>query len=131
MIEQKDRSAFRRRVFFTLFTVLLSAFVFAFYRFSLFIDVFFPEIMWVYIIALAVLIFVYIFYNRGFLHKGITPEMLPHDWDDEKKNEFIEYTERRMRRSAWMLPFIIAFFATFVIESFELFVLPIILGWFR
>ena len=130
MIEQRDRSTRRRRIFFVLFTVILSIFVFAFYRFSLFLDIFFPQIMWVYIISLAALMIIYIFYNHGFLHKGLTVDMLPLDWDEEKKQDFIRCSKNRTKRSAWMLSFIIAFFSTFVLEAFELFVLPIILGWF-
>ena len=131
MIEQKVMPTKRRKVFFILFTIALSVVVFAFYRFSLFVDFFFPVIMWVYTIALAVLTMIYIFYNRGFLHKGITVQMLPIDWDDEKKQDFIRDAERRIRRSSWMLSFMVAFFATFVLEAFELFVLPILSGWFR
>ena len=130
MNEQKDKLTGKRKVCFILFTLALSIAVFAFYRFSLWIGFLFPIVMWVYLVGLALTAIVYIVYNRGFLRKGITEEMLPFDWDEEKKRDFVRDAERRIKRSAWMLSLMTAFFATFVIEAFELFVLPIFNGWF-
>ena len=129
MIEQNRRPRCKRKVFFMLFTSAMSVIMFAVYRFSLFLDFFFSQIMWTYIIAVAMLILACIFYNRGFLHKGITPEMLPIDWDEKKKQEFIRDAEKRIRRSAWMFSMIVALLATFFFEAFELFVLPLLYGW--
>lgn len=131
MNEQKDGSIKKRKVFYILFTIALSAVLFAFYRFSLFIGFFFPVVMWVYIVALAVLTLTYIFYNRGFLRKGVTVEMLPLEWKEEKKRDFVRDAEDRIKRSAWMLSFMVSFFATFLLDAFELFVLPVFIGWFR
>lgn len=132
MIAQKDKQTGKKKVLFVLFTVALSLVAFAFYRFSLYnIEALFPIVMWTYLVSLAFLAIFYIFYNRGFLHKGITEDMLPSDWDDEKKREFVRDAESRMRRSAWMICLMIAFLMTFVLEAIELFVLPIFYGWFR
>ena len=130
MIEQKGRSPKIRKVLFVLFTIALSAVVFAFYRFSLSLEFLFPIVVWIYLVGLAVLAISYIFYNRGFLRKGVTADMLPSDWDEEKKRDFVQDAERRIRRSSWMLSLMIAFFATFVLEALELFVLPVFYGWF-
>ena len=114
-----------------LITVVLSAMVAAFYYFSLAFE-FFPLVMWGYMIALAVLVLVYIFYNRGFTRKGITVEMLPDDWSDAKKREFVADGKRRLKASKWMLVLIVAFLVTFMIEALILFVSPTLkdmLGW--
>ncbi len=92
---------------------------------------FFPLVMWGYMAVLAVLVFVYIIYNRGFSRKGITEDMLPASWDDDKKREFVESGKRRTERSRWLLSAIVAFASTFFVEAVQLFVLPTIFGWFR
>ncbi len=131
MIEQKDKKTSKRKVYFMLFTLAVSAVAVAFYRFSLYVDFLFPIVMWAYLVGLAVLAIVYIFYNRGFLRKGITEDMLPQDWDDERKKAFVEDSARRIKKSAWMPAFAIAFFVTFFVEALDLFVIPIVNGWFR
>ncbi len=91
---------------------------------------FFPIVMWGYMAVLAVLVLVYIIYNRGFSRKGVTEDMLPDSWDIEKKREFVENGKKRVERSKWLLSVIIAFVATFFIEAIQLFVLPTVFGWF-
>ena len=83
----------------------------------------FPIVICVYMIALTLLVVVYIIYNRGFSRKGVTPEMLPSSWSIEKKEEFIESGERRLKESRWMLILIMAFLITFLVDAFELFVI--------
>ena len=78
----------------------------------------------------TVLIFWYLIYNRGFSRKGVTPEMLPPEWSDEEKTEFIEDGERRLRKSRPLLIACFAFAFTFLVDVFELTVLPTILGFF-
>ena len=72
----------------------------------------------------TVVIFWYVIYNRGFSRKGITPEMLPASWDEEKKTAFIEDGRIRLRKSKPLLILVIAFIFTFALEAFELFALP-------
>jgi uncharacterized membrane protein len=81
-------------------------------------------------VALAVLAFIYIVYNRAFSRKGVTEEMLPPEWDVEKKREFIEDGKRRLAKSKWMLMGIIALIVTFVVEAVTLFLIPLFSGWF-
>ena len=69
-------------------TVVLSLVLLAFYYFSLNFS-FFPFVMWGYMIALAALALAYIIYNRGMSRKGITEDMLPDEWDADKKREYI------------------------------------------
>ena len=87
---------------------------------------FFPIVMFTYMAALAILALVYIIYNRGFSRSGITVDMLPLEWSDEKKNEFVESAAQRKQRSKWLLVFIISLAFTFIAEAIVLFVLPVI-----
>lgn len=128
--DAEQRSQDRRTVVRVLCTVALSVIVFTFYRFSLAVDFFFPIVMWSYMALLAVLVFVYIIYNRGFSRKGVTVDMLPEEWSEEKKQDFVADAQRRLKRSKWMLIFIIAFLLTFLMEALELFVLPMFSSWF-
>ena len=116
-------------------TVGLSAFFCAFYYCSMEISsrnielyYFFPSVMFIYMATLTVLVFAYIIYNRGFSRKGITVDMLPSEWSEEKKNEFVESGKKRLQRSKWLLIFIISLLFTFIAEAFALFVLPMIKG---
>lgn len=106
-------------------TVVASVVLLAFYYLSLGFEPFpgyFMIVMWVYMVALAALALTYVIYNRGFSRKGITAQMLPDEWSDEQKQDFIEDGEKRMRRSKWMLVLIVAFFVTFAVEALYLFV---------
>ncbi len=110
-------------------TVVLSLVLLAFYYFSLNFS-FFPFVMWGYMIALAALALAYIIYNRGMSRKGITEDMLPDEWDADKKREYIENGNNRLKRSKWMLILMIAFVITFAAEAITLFVVPLIDGLF-
>lgn len=110
-------------------TVVLSLVLLAFYYFSLNFS-FFPFVMWGYMIALAALALAYIIYNRGMSRKGITADMLPDEWEEDKKREYIENGNNRLRRSKWMLILMIAFVITFAAEAITLFVVPLIDGLF-
>ena len=70
----------------------------------------------------------YVAYNRGFVRRGVTPDMLPDDWSDEKKNEYIEDGARRMKRSRWLLIVAFALFATLAFDIIELYALPMVEG---
>lgn len=111
-------------------TAILSVVLLAFYYFSLSFD-FFPIVMWGYMAALAALTLAYIIYNRGMSRNGVTVDMLPDEWSEEKKNDFVEDGKRRLHRSKWMLMLIIAFVITFAVEAVTLFVLPIFEGMFK
>ena len=109
--------------------VLLSVIVFGFYRFLM--NYYYFEIVLIAYMAIeTVFIIVYVLYNRGFSRRGVTTEMLPETWSEEKKEEFISNGARRMRRSRWMLVVIIAFLITFAIDIIELVVMPTLFGWF-
>ena len=106
-------------------TFVLSLLLLAFYYLALNFS-FFPLVMWGYMIALAVLTLVYVIYNRGMSRRGVTEEMLPDEWDADKKREFIQSGRDRLLRSSWMLMLIIAFLVTFAVEAIMLFFIPLI-----
>lgn len=126
----------RKTLTYLLSTVGLSAFFCAFYYSSLEISsrneslsLLFPIVMFTYMAVLTALIFAYIIYNRAFSRKGVTAEMLPPEWSDEKKREFIENGELRLKRSKWMLVLIISLLVTFIAEAVTFFVIPMVKGW--
>ena len=119
-----DKKNLKKKLIYLFSTIGLSAFFCSFYYCSMMVPnmLFFPIVMFSYMIVLTVLIFVYIIYNRGFSRKGVTEDMLPIEWTHEQKQEFIESGERRLQRSKWMLVFIISILFTFIVEAFVLFV---------
>ena len=71
--------------------------------------------------GLTVLVAVYVIYNRGFTRRGVEIDMLPDDWDHERRVRFVEDGKKRYKRSKWMLTLIIGFLLTFLIDALELF----------
>ena len=70
----------------------------------------------------------YLLYNRGFSRRGVTADMLPSDWSDEKKADFIEDGVRRMKKSRWVLILAFAIFATLALDIVELYMIPMVKG---
>jgi hypothetical protein len=79
-------------------------------------------VMVAYFLVFAVLIVVYLAYNRGFVNKDVTVEMLPPDWSEEKKQSFVTANRERAEKSRWMLTVIIPFVIVFMCEALYLFV---------
>ena len=134
-----DKNKLDKRKLVHLFsTVGLSAFFCVFYYCSMEISsrnielyYFFPAVMFVYMTSLAILVFAYIIYNRGFSRKGVTVDMLPPEWSEERKLEFVENGKLRLQKSKWLLIFIISLLFTFVAEAFALFVIPMLKSFFH
>ncbi len=82
----------------------------------------------IYAFIAAASIIGYVIYNRGFSRNGVTREMLPADWSEEKKTDFIEDAKRRSERSRWLLIVAFAFLFTFAFDAFDLFVIKGLLG---
>lgn len=78
----------------------------------------------VYGVVLAAVSFSYVMYNRGFSRRRVTYEMLPSDWSDEKKREFIEDGKRRLEKSKWMLTLIIPLVAIYAYEVIDIYIVP-------
>ena len=128
-VKQVDKKTVLKGVTRILALVAVTAVIFCVYRF--FMDYyFFNIVLGIYIGLTTALVLAYVIYNRGFSRKGVTADMLPDTWDDEKKLEFIEDGERRLSRSRPLLFLIFAFFFTFVVDILELYALPLIEGIF-
>ena len=79
-------------------------------------------IMIIYFVAFAAIIVTYLAYNRGFVNKDVTADMLPDDWSAEKKQAFVAAEKARAEKSRWMLTVIIPFLVVFMCEALYLFV---------
>ena len=80
-------------------------------------------VMIVYMAFLLGFVLAYLIYNRFLYRKGITRDELPDDWSEEKKSEFIEDGERRLKRSKWMMLIIFPLIFTFLMDAIDLFII--------
>ena len=78
-------------------------------------------IMTAYMIIFAALLMTYICYNRAFINKNVTADMLPDAWDAEKKEAFIRKNAERAEKSKWMLVLIVPLAFVFLAEAVYLF----------
>ena len=85
-------------------------------------DVMVFGVMIAYFLVFAAMLITYLAYNRGFVNKDVTIDMLPADWSEEKKQEFVAANKARVQKSRWMLTVIIPFVVVFMCEALYLFV---------
>lgn len=78
-------------------------------------------VMIIYMVSFAGLLIGYLLYNRAFVNKDVTVDMLPDDWSDEKKQAFVEGNRRREEKSRWLLILLIPFVFVFMAEALYLF----------
>ena len=107
--------------------ILVTVALFGFYEIMMRTSSLFRFVLPAYMIISALLILIFLLYNRGFSRKGVTPEMLPEEWTEEQKNDFIEDGKRRLRKSRWMIIPIFAFLFTFAVDAMRLY-LPDVLA---
>ena len=86
-------------------------------------DLFLVGVIVYTVIGLAAALY-YIIYNRGVLSGTVTPEMLPADWDADRKNALIADMASRRQKSRWVLLIIIPTLATFGFELLERYFFP-------
>ena len=79
-------------------------------------------VMIAYFVVFGALLVAYLAYNRGFVNKDVTAEMLPAAWSEEKKQTFLQNEKLRVQKSRWMLTVIIPFVIVFMCEALYLFV---------
>ncbi len=82
----------------------------------------FYSIFLVYFILGVVLLFGYVIYNRGFVLKGATPEMLDDSLSMEEKVARIEDAKQRMKASRWMLTLIIPLLVSIIVDFLYVYV---------
>ena len=85
---------------------------------------YFQTVLVVYMVIGALAAVGYVVYNRGLSRRGVTVDMLPAEWSDEKKEAFVADGARRMKRSRWVLVVAFAIFVTFAVDLIELYALP-------
>ena len=73
----------------------------------------------------------YIAYNRAFSRKGVTADMLPDSWSEEKKSDYINDGIRRAERAKWMLSVIIPLLITIAADAIYLFTWPMLQSLFN
>lgn len=87
----------------------------------------FIYMMYIYVGLSAVLFVIYMIYNRGFVLRGATPDMLPDTMSPVEKQAKFDEAARRMRRSRWMLTVIIPLVICILIDMIWLFFLEDVL----
>lgn len=83
----------------------------------------FWPILFIYMGIAAVLVIIYVIYNRGFVYKDATPEMLPDTLPYEQRVATLEEAKARLSRSRWMLTLILPFLLAFMLDALYLFIL--------
>lgn len=79
-------------------------------------------VYYAYWLVFAGFLIAYIAYNRAFSRKGLTADMLPDSWSEDKKQAYIEDGVKRQEKSKWMLSVIIPFLITIMADALYLFV---------
>ena len=108
-------------------TIIITAVIFIIYRILL-NNFRFDAVLTVYMALTTALLVAYLVYNRGFSRRGVTEEMLPPEWSEEKKRDFVDSAKQRFNRSRWLLLIIASLFLVFVIDAIDIIILPIIKG---
>lgn len=121
-----DKQVARKNLLKLLAVIAVTLAVFASYRLLLNTPFFFIAFP-LYLALATAAILGYVIYNRGFSRRGLTPDMLPSEWSELKKRDYIEDGERRLKRSRPLLVIIVAFLFTFAVDILELYTLPLIM----
>lgn len=82
-----------------------------------------------YLILGVVLALYYVIYNRGFVGKNATPDMLPANLSPVEKQRFLEESRERLQKSKWALTLLFPIIFTFLIDMIYLFVFPMVEEW--
>ncbi|MBR0443574.1 MAG: hypothetical protein IIX15_04465 [Clostridia bacterium] len=83
----------------------------------------FSPIFFVYVGLTAALLIVYVIYNRGFVLKGATPEMLSDELSPAEKQVMLDRAAARLRDSRWLLTIIIPLVLAMLVDAVYLFFL--------
>ncbi len=81
-------------------------------------------IPYVYLAAGAILGFAYVIYNRGFVGKNATPDMLPDDMPPQSKQAFLEDCRQRLHKSRWMITVLLPIVFAIGADLMYLFLFP-------
>ena len=123
----KNTTKFKNILKWALPTIIITAVIFIIYRILL-NNFRFDAVLTVYMAITTALLVICLVYNRGFSRRGVTEEMLPPEWSEEKKHDFVDSAKQRINRSKWLLIIIVSLFLVFVIDAIDIIILPIIKG---
>lgn len=123
----KNTTKFKNILKWALPTIIITAVIFIIYRILL-NNFRFDAVLTVYMAITTALLVICLVYNRGFSRRGVTEEMLPPEWSEEKKRDFVDSAKQRFNRSRWLLLIIASLFLVFVIDAIDIIILPIIKG---
>lgn len=126
---ERKRAATRKNLVTFAELLAMTATVFVVYR-VLMNYRFFNIVLIIYMVLATAGTLFYVIYNRGMSRKGVTADMLPDDWSDKKKREFVEDGEMRLKKTRHLLMLLFAFYFTFVVDIIELVAIPMFSGWF-
>ncbi|MBQ5634057.1 MAG: hypothetical protein IIV11_04150 [Clostridia bacterium] len=129
-LQNKNRNKKINKSALVLLAIVILSSVLVYGTYKILLERFYLAVLVAYMVIETVFILAYLIYNRGFSRKGVTREMLPAEWSEDKKDEFIHSGEERLKSSRWMLVVILAFLFTFFIEIIELYFLPFLFGLF-
>ena len=129
-LQNKNRNKKINKSALVLLAIVILSSVLVYGTYKILLERFYLAVLVAYMVIETVFILAYLIYNRGFSRKGVTREMLPAEWSEDKKDEFIRSGEERLKSSRWMLVVILAFLFTFFIEIIELYFLPFLFGLF-
>lgn len=127
--EQEKKRSNRRYMILLIINTLLS---FTLYRILLLYAERTDDTIWSFLVMIAYMALLlgfglaYLIYNRFLYRKGVTADMLPEEWSAQQKCAFLEDGERRLRRSRWMMLILIPLLFTFMIDTFDLFIVDLI-----
>lgn len=77
--------------------------------------------MWIYTVAAAALMIVFVIVNRGFTMGKTDEADLPEDWDNEKKQAYLENEAKRRRAAKTIMLFLMPILITLLLDMAELF----------
>ncbi len=87
-------------------------------------------ITFVYLLLLLGVTLYYVIYNRGFVYKNATPEMLPDTMTLPEKEALLATYERRLSSSRWALTLIFPIVLALALDIMYLYLLPLLEGIF-
>ena len=105
-------------------SIILTVVYFGFVQMA--IPILSPIVMIGFWVAFAVALIVFVVYNRGFTQRGITIDMLPDSWSEEKKTAYIDGIAKRQKTSKVMLMVLIPLGVPIMLEAIIFFTLPTI-----
>lgn len=78
----------------------------------------------IYLVVGVIFALYYVIYNRGFVFKNATPEMLPSHLSMIEKQRLIEDAKLREKKSRWTLTLVVPILLTFLADMVYLFIFP-------